>query len=631
MKQNILSNNDTILLFDSSMNFQDVNKIIQEKKPKIITFDYESHVLFEAKNICHEISDIYISKNDLDMLQEKSYLFAHWFDESKISDLIQYDGINIGELFYYDFHHHLVVILKKFFEIMTLFEFNKNSTFITSSLLYDIICCFTTSTIKIKNNKINLKKYDSAIKIPFKIGKFSYSFKIQYRYLQKLTKIFEKLFQFLLFRKSHNLKNGNTVLFLEFTTKKYKILFNILNKFSLNVIKFDRILPAVWNFDSYSTIKKSNCLIENYSTLIDKSLKNSIEQGRSLLKNKTTLLWKQNEFFESFFSLNDKSFWIVIKPILVKLYEQKSNEGVQEIELTKKLFKKYEFNSILLWTETHINHLIAIKLAKKENIPIYFLQHGFPADSDDNIHFMKFARGIPYYSNNFLVWGNVIKQYASRLGFSANQVKVIGSPFFDSIFLNKNKNMITKNSFILVAASSPITDSLIDITVEQMEKYLESIKKICDISSKLKKDLVIKLHPQPNDFDITDFVKNIDPKITVLKSGDISPLIELCDVFIVIDISTTILEAQIHEKPVIAFRTRDHLGISEFIKSNSCISATANDFENLFTRVLTDKKFKQEVIGRGTKFCKNYLSNIGSASENLLHFLENVDIKPKNF
>ena len=141
----------------------------------------------------------------------------------------------------------------------------------------------------------------------------------------------------------------------------------MLDKFLVNVVKFDRIVPAVWNFESYSIIKKSNCLIENYSTLIDKSLKNSIEQGRNLLKNKTNLLWQQNDFFESFFSLDDKSFWTIIKPILVKLYEKKSNEAIQEIELTKKLFKKYKFNSILIWTETHVNHLIAIKLAKKEN------------------------------------------------------------------------------------------------------------------------------------------------------------------------------------------------------------------------------------------------------------------------
>ena len=631
MKQNNSSKNNVILLIDSSMNFQDVYHIIKEKNPDIVTFDYKSHILFKEKNIPHKISDVYISHNDLQSIQEKSYLFAHWFNESKISNLLQYDDVNIGELFFQDFHYHLIPLLKNFLEIMTLFESNKNSTFITSSFLYDIVSCFTTSIIKITDHKINPKKYDNAIKIPINIGKFSYSIKLKYSYLQKLTKLFEKLFQFLLFKKHHNLKNGNTVLFVDFTTKKYDHLFSILDKFSINLVKFDRIIPAVWNFESYSIIKKSNCLVENHSTLIDKHMKNSIEYGRNLIKDNTNLLWKQNEFFESFFSLNGKSFWTIIKPILVNLYDKNANETVQEIELTKKLFKKYKFNSILIWTESHINHLIAIKLAKKQNIPIYFLQHGMYIDSAEIVSYNKFVRVIPQYADKFFVWGNILKKYALSNDFPENKVEIIGSPFHDSTFLTKNKSIISKNKFILLAATSPIHNSLHDMTVRTMEKYLESIKTICEISSKLGKDLVIKLHPQPDDFDVTNLVKKIDSGITVLKSGDISPLIESCDLFIVTDISTTILEAQILEKPVIVFKTRDNWGTYEFSKSNSCISATVDDFETHFIHLLTDEKFRQEVIKRGTKFCKNYLSNIGFASENLLHFLENADIKPKNF
>jgi hypothetical protein len=631
LKQNISSNNNVILLLDSSVDFKDVCQIIKEKNPDIVTFDYESHILFKEKNIPHKISDTYISQNDLQSIQEKSYLFAHWFNESKISNLLQYDEINIGETFFIDFHYQLIPYLKKFFEIMKLFESNKNSMFITSSVLYNIISSFTSTVIKLKSDNLNLQNYDNAIKIPIKIGKFSYSIKLKYSYLQKLTKIFEKLFQFLLFTKDSKLKNGNTILFIDFTTKKYSHLFSILDKFSINLVKFDRIIPAVWNFESYSIIKKSNCLVENHSTLIDKHIKKSIEHGKNLIKNNTNLLWQQNEFFESFFSLNGKSFWAIIKPTLVKLYEQKANDAVQEIELTKKLFKIYKFDSILIWTESHINHLIAIKLAKKRNISVYFLQHGLYIDSPELVSWNTFVKVIPQYADKFLVWGDMLKQYALNNDFPENKLEIIGSTLHDGIFLTKNKNMIPKNKFILLAATSPIHNSLHDMTVGIMEKYLESIKNVCEISLKLGKNLVIKLHPHPDDFDVTDFVKKIDSRIIVMKSGDITPLIKSCDIFIVTDISTTILEAQIFEKPVIVFKIRDNLGAYEFSKSNSCISATMDDFESLFTRVLTDEKFKQEVIERGTKFYKNYLSNIGSASENLLSFLENVDINPKNF
>ena len=64
----------------------------------------------------------------------------------------------------------------------------------------------------------------------------------------------------------------------------------------------------------------------------------------------------------------------------------------------------------------------------------------------------------------------------------------------------------------------------------------------------------------------------------------------------------------------------------QIIKSNSCVSATMDDFEKILTRILTDKKFKDELIERGTEFSTNYLSNMGSASQHLLDFLENPEI-----
>lgn len=626
MKQNNSSNNSTILLFDSSMNFKDVYQTIKEKKLKIVTFDYESHNLFEQKNIQHETSDMYITQNDLKHIQDKSYSFAYWFDKPEISNLLQYDGVNIGELFYFDFQYKLVPFLKKFLEVTKLFESNKNSTYVASSLLYEIICSFTTSVIKLKINDVDSENNDNSIKIPIKIGKFSHTIKLKYKYLQKLNNIYEKFFLNFLFTKNTHLKKGNTVLFIDFTTKKYRHIFSILHKSSINIVKFDRIIPAVWNFESYSIIKKSSCLVENYASLIDKSLINTIESRIPLLKYKTNLLWQQNAFFESFFSLNDKSFWEIIKPTLVNQYEQKALAAIQEIELTKKLFKKYNFNSILIWSETNINHLIAIKLAKKQNIPVYFIQHGLYYDTAEMSSFNKFVRAIPQYADKFLVWGNMFKQHVTSIGFQENNIEVIGNPICDSIFVTKNKSILHQNEFILLATSSPFQYIVQDLTVEVMQRYSESIKKICEVISKLGKKLVIKLHPHPDEFDLTDLAKKIDPRIIVIKTGDIIPLIKLCEVFITIDISTTILEAQILEKPVISFKLRDHFGMSEPIKSNSCASTTIDDFESILTRILTDKKFKLEVIERGTMFARRYLSNIGTASKSLLDFLETTNI-----
>ncbi len=622
MNTNNSSNNNTVLLFDSSMNFKDISLIIEEKNLKIITFDYESHLLFEEKNIEHEISDIYLTQKDLEDIQEKSYFFAHWFDNSEISHLLHYDEINVGELFFADFHYQLVPRLKKFVEITKLFEFNKNSTFASSFILYEIISSFTTSVIQLKTNNFVTKNYDNFIKIPINIGKFSFSIKLKYNYLKKLTKFFEKLSKISLFQKYHRMKKGNTVLFIDFTTKKYKHIFNILDKFSINLVKFDRIIPAIYNLESYFIIKKSNCLVENYSSLIDCSLKKSIKFGIVFLENNANSLWQQHHFFESFFSLNNKSFWKIIQPILVKQYAEKIPDIVQEIELTKKLYKKYNFDYIIVWSEIMLNHLIAIKLAKKQNISVFIIQHGLYADNPEMINYNHFGKIIPEYSDKFLVWGNVFKKYVMGLDYPENDVEIIGSPLHDGIFLDKSVNVLHKNEFILLATSSPYQNIVHDLTIEVLQNYSESIKKICNVVSKMRKKLVIKLHPQPDEIDITEFVKKIDSRIIVLKAGDITPLIRSCEVLITIDISTAMLEAQILGKPVISFKIRNHLGVQEIIKSNSCLSVTQDNFEGILTQILTDNDFKLKTIDRGFEFSKNYLSKIGFASENLLSFLE---------
>ena len=189
------------------------------------------------------------------------------------------------------------------------------------------------------------------------------------------------------------------------------------------------------------------------------------------------------------------------------------------------------------------------------------------------------------------------------------------------IFLSKKNSSLNTDEFILLATSYPSQNFIHEFTVESLEKYSNSIKKICEVTSKLNKKLVIKLHPQSTELDISDFVSKIDSRITVIKAGDITPLIQSCEVFITMDLSTTMLEAQILEKPIISLQIRDFTANTEIIKSNSCLSVSLTDFENILIRILNDEQFRLDVIQQGTKFSKNYLSNLGSASKNILDFL----------
>ncbi|MGI0056209.1 MAG: hypothetical protein ACREAK_02410, partial [Nitrosarchaeum sp.] len=87
--------------------------------------------------------------------------------------------------------------------------------------------------------------------------------------------------------------------------------------------------------------------------------------------------------------------------------------------------------------------------------------------------------------------------------------------------------------------------------------------------------------------------------------------------------STTILEAQICKKPVISiFITDRGFGDAAVFKSKSCIQINSAELEKTLKMLFDDAEYRQKVIDSGTKFSNEYLSNQGTASKNLLSFLE---------
>ena len=55
--------NQSILLIDSSFDFNNLKKIINKKNIRVITFDYKSHTILENQSISHELSEDYLTDN----------------------------------------------------------------------------------------------------------------------------------------------------------------------------------------------------------------------------------------------------------------------------------------------------------------------------------------------------------------------------------------------------------------------------------------------------------------------------------------------------------------------------------------------------------------------------------------
>jgi UDP-N-acetylglucosamine 2-epimerase len=301
-------------------------------------------------------------------------------------------------------------------------------------------------------------------------------------------------------------------------------------------------------------------------------------------------------------------------------------QAVEEIELAKKVFEKYRPYSVLVWSEAGFNEQIIIKLAKRFDITTILLQHGLYYDTSEAYEFNKLAGIFPLICDKFVVWGETLKQYANDRGISNDKIVVLGSPMHDDLFVENQKNNNSRQGYVLLATSGPVNHLVNDMTVVTNERYEESIKKICQIVSKMNKRLVIKLHPSSVEVDITKIVKEVNSEIEIIKSGSIFPLIKECNVLIVTDISTVIVESQILKKPVISVSIKDYgFGMPSVFKTNSCITTNMDDFECILEKVLNDVEFRKNIVESGTKYVNSYFANQGIASEKLFSFLEKIE------
>ena len=390
---------------------------------------------------------------------------------------------------------------------------------------------------------------------------------------------------------------------------------------------FDRRRPAIWNLKSFLIMRRSNCSVATSYAVNDNDMQNSIKAGISLIRTKIDSLWDQQDFFKSFFTINGFSFWESLKPFFMELCEKRILEAMSEIEITKRLLEKYNFTSIMVWSETGFNEQIIIKLAKKFKIPIVLIQHGgIGWDTPKACEFNKFTGVFPLESDKFITWGNGFTQYAINCGISSSKIEVLGSPIYDESFDRMTHRLNLKNDFILLATSSPTNNIVHDLTLKTRQNYELAIQKICETISKMNKKLVIKLHPFQEEQDITNLAKQIDPKIIIVKKGDILSLIESCEVLLTIDITSAILEAQMFGKPVITIPVKDYgFGDPEVYRSNSCIRTNPSNFENVLNQILNDNNFRKQLIENANRFVEYSLSNRGTAVEEILSFLQKLE------
>ena len=621
------NNSKSIILFDSVSDYDDLDEIASKNKSKIISFNYDTHKILKDKKIHHEISDNYLSKKDLRTIQKTAYSISEWFNADVISKYIYYNGVNLGSLIQDELINILVNYIKKVFELFKISKEFTNSTFISSHTCCKIMKNFSKKINEFKNSSTeNLQPFPlDSIKIKMKIGTKNHSmeFGISKNLFKKLKSVSEKSSKFLLSKNNSIGETSKNILIVEFNPIQYQSFFEQMPDSKLNFLIYNRRRPAFWNFQSYNLIKRSGCLAETENSLLDAKLKKIILNGKRQIEIKISDLFSKESFFKSFFSLEEISFWPTFKEFFQEYFRKRALEFIQEVELTKKLMEKYDFSSILILSEAGLHERIALQLAYQKQIPVCLVQHGINYNTKESYD-MNVAKGaLPIKSDYYLCWGRISGEYSKKMEIKSEKVHPIGSAVFDGVTFDEQK--CSKKDHVLLATGSPTKEHASDLTVEIIEKNMDAVKKICQVVTKYNKKLIIKTHPSPDEFDPSFIAKQVNPEIKVIKEGRISPLIQSCDLLIINDLTSPILDAYILKKPVISLRVTDNgWGIPTAFKNNSCIVTDLEKFDDDLKNVLNNESVRNQLITDGEKSSKEYLAYQNNGSNKLITFLEEL-------
>jgi len=619
-----MSQNDQskiIALIDSNTNINTI-KNYHKKHPKlkIITFDFESHNLLTKNEILHDLSDNYIENKDLELIQKNSYHFSKWYEIPNLEKQLSYKGINLGKLFYSEFFIFLLPFLKKFLEIQRICEKYSNHEFIANGLLFEILKKFTKS-ISFIASKSNLKQefFSDSFEFQNKLLKIKISKQNYFKVKKLLERITSKL--------TNPRRNTNfDILLVEFNTALYSNLFQELFNENLHIAYFGLKRPAIWNKNSLSIIRKSKCKVIISQEIFDNLIRTKIEDGIKQTKSKIQSIFRNDEIFESFFSLNKKSFWEVMKPYFLKIHINGIIESIQEIELTYSMLEKYRPKLILVLSESSKTDQIIINQTKQLNIPVMMVQHGLGYDAPEGHQWNEFTGSLPKESMKFIVWGKAMERYAKEYKIPMKKIQNLGSIAHDDVF-KKLTSSIPKNEYILLAAEGPRHTHVNDYTVKINEEYEKLIKKICKIIHNRKIKLIIKLHPYEKEKNESKIAKKIDPSIKVLKKGNMVSLVKNCQLLITMSITTAILDAFILGKPVVRIKFREWMGNPDKLREQSSISSTIDDFDTILDKISNDETFKQKIISDGKKFVDDCLSFQGKSAKEIANFLKNFTSK----
>jgi hypothetical protein len=240
--------------------------------------------------------------------------------------------------------------------------------------------------------------------------------------------------------------------------------------------------------------------------------------------------------------------------------------------------------------------------ARKVNANCYVTQHGVTGDIS-----------YPIFADQFLAWGKYdFEKFQKELGAQQNEVKIIGSPHFDEVYVKIADHKTASTQFqkpFLTFLSQPFFNSNF-IEPGYYQKILDRFVALTSIADSFQKELVIKLHPG----DKIEYYKHFPSNIKINKDSLLDVLDNTCIAFTVD--STAIFEAVIYGIPVMQCGVENMKRALEFSSSGLCDTSVSVDTILSFTQnMLQDESFYNAKVKQGFNALEQYFYGIGGTLE----------------
>lgn len=604
------------------------NIIISSKNVKIISFDFYAHKALQKLGISHNLIEEYFSKEDESKIDNLAVdLTTNWHKLEEFQELLEYEGLNVGFLVEIEIITYFFLFLKRVLGISRIIEKDLPSKIIAASLS-KVVQSFEKSNINLISHirEQTSALYFDDIEIPLSIGTKMKTIKISRNQYTRIKKILETTTNILFNLKYQPDKQNEkkSILLLDFNPVLYPNLLTQISTSNKNILLLNQRRPAVWNIESLRIVKNSKSKIvdiEDYSNL---EIAKKLDNGKKIIMDKLNKLWTMDDLLKKYFSVDDHSFWDLIKIRFKEMIEARFIELVKRFSLLENFFTKSNVSCILEWAHTGFEEKIVLYIARKHYIPIVLLQHGTAAL---NKKWEKYHKLIPYFpskGDKIAIWGNVMRDFILQHDIPEKDILLVGSPRHDEFFLKKQNRK--SEGIILLAANAFMHNNFAGNDTRSYQYLEEYIKNICSIIRKISnKKIIVKLHPGQFYYDIKPLLQEIDPSIPIFQNQNIIDLIKSCDAMISLNYSTALLDAMIIEKPTMVVLP-ERQGFEEegyITKGATLYEPELSNLESALRNLLNNEEFRQDLVKRGNEFVDAYLVNHGIASREITKILSN--------